>query len=72
MLRSLFIGLLLVLFVWVCIPLITPVAMGGVFALLFYPWFEKLEKRRVPSALAALATAPGTSCRLHEFWRKAG
>ncbi len=53
MLRNLFIGLLLVLFVWVCFPLITPVAMGGVFALLFYPWFEKLEERRVPSALAA-------------------
>jgi predicted PurR-regulated permease PerM len=53
MLRNLFIGLLLVLFVWVCVPLITPVAMGGVFAILFYPWFERLEDRRVPSSLAA-------------------
>jgi predicted PurR-regulated permease PerM len=53
MLRNLFIGLLLVLFVWVCFPLITPVAMGGVFAILFYPWFERLEERKVPSGLAA-------------------
>jgi predicted PurR-regulated permease PerM len=53
MLRNLFIGLLLVLFVWVCFPLITPVAMGGVFAILFFPWFEKLDERRVPSSLAA-------------------
>ncbi|MBU6376861.1 MAG: AI-2E family transporter, partial [Bdellovibrionales bacterium] len=53
MLRNAFTVLLLGLFVWVCFPLITPVAMGGVFALLFFPWFVKLEKKKVPSALAA-------------------
>lgn len=53
MLRNAFAALLLVLFVWVCFPLLTPVAMGGVFALLFYPLFERIESRRVPSSVAA-------------------
>lgn len=53
MARNVFLIGILVLFVLVCAPLITPVAMGGVFALLFFPAFEWLEKKRVPRALAA-------------------
>jgi len=53
MARNVFLIGLLILFVLVCAPLITPVAMGGVFALLFWPVFDWLERRHVPRTLAA-------------------
>jgi predicted PurR-regulated permease PerM len=48
-----FLLLLLVLFVLVCAPLITPVAMGGVFAILFWPLMEFIQRYRVPHRVSA-------------------
>jgi len=55
MARNAFLLTLLVLFVLICAPAITPVAMGGVFAILFWPALETLEERRVPQRVAAAA-----------------
>jgi predicted PurR-regulated permease PerM len=52
--RNAFLIALLVLFVLVCAPLITPVAMGGVFAILFWPVLQWMERVRVPERLGAL------------------
>lgn len=54
MARNVFLVGLLVLSVLISAPLITPVAMGGVFAILFWPVLEWLEERRVPNRAAAL------------------
>ncbi|MEN9722253.1 MAG: hypothetical protein RJB38_239 [Pseudomonadota bacterium] len=59
MARNIFLVALLALFVWICLPLSTPIAMGGVFALLFYPLQERLEKRKVPAAAAAAGLTIG-------------
>jgi predicted PurR-regulated permease PerM len=47
------------LFVYVASPLLLPIAMAAVFAVLFFPLLEKLERRKIPTvaASALLTTA---------------
>lgn len=42
------------LFVYISLPLILPIAMGGVFAVLCAPALHWLERRKIPTALASL------------------
>jgi predicted PurR-regulated permease PerM len=51
--RRIFAVIVAALFVYVSSPLILPVAMGAVLATLFWPLLERLERRKVPTALAA-------------------
>ena len=45
-------------FLYISSPLILPVAMGGVIAVLFIPWLNHLERKRIPPAIgSALLTA---------------
>ena len=53
MARNLFTLVILALFVYVTAPLIQPVAMGAVLAVLFFPWMAVLERRKIPSAVAS-------------------
>lgn len=63
--RPLLILTLVAAFVWVLSPLFLPLAMGGVFATLFYPWQTKLVNKRVPPYIAsALITVGVTVCFL--------
>lgn len=51
--RKLFVGLVAVLFLYICLPLLLPVLMGGIFAVLLMQSLEKLEKKKIPTWLAA-------------------
>jgi predicted PurR-regulated permease PerM len=59
--RKAFQVLLLVVFVLICGPLITPVAMGGVFAILCWPLALRLERFKMPERGAALLLTAGFS-----------
>lgn len=61
MARKIFLLSLLGLFLFVCFPLITPLAMGAVFAVMMFPIQEWLEARKFPSALAAAVLTLGFS-----------
>lgn len=55
-------GLVALVFFYVVSPLIYPITMGGVLAVLFIPWLERLEKRNIPSEIgSALLTLGITS-----------
>ena len=51
--RKLFFWLVTLAFLYISAPLLFPVAMGGVLSVLFMPLLLSLEKRKIPSALAA-------------------
>ena len=51
--RKLFFWLVTLAFLYISLPLLFPVAMGGVLSVLFMPLLLNLEKRKVPSSLAA-------------------
>ncbi|MEK6706011.1 MAG: AI-2E family transporter [Bdellovibrionota bacterium] len=53
MARVIFASIVALLFVWVAYPLITPVAMAGVFAVVLFPLLKKLENRKVPTWLGS-------------------
>jgi predicted PurR-regulated permease PerM len=61
MMRSLFILLVMGLFVLISLPLLLPVAMGGVFAVLLFPGLQWLEKRKCPPSVSAGALTFGTT-----------
>ncbi|MGE0615171.1 MAG: AI-2E family transporter [Bacteriovoracia bacterium] len=45
------------LFFYICAPFVIPVSMGAIFAILFYPYMAKLERRKLGhTAAAALLT----------------
>jgi predicted PurR-regulated permease PerM len=47
------------LFIYVIFPLILPLAMGAIFAVLFFPWLEKLERRKFSTGLASALLTVG-------------
>lgn len=51
--RAVFAFAILALFLYVVSPLVLPVTMGALFAVIFYPWQVRLEKRKLPRALVA-------------------
>ncbi|MFL5814723.1 MAG: AI-2E family transporter [Bdellovibrionia bacterium] len=51
--RKVFAFLVVAAFFYIIFPLIFPLAMGGVFAVLFMPWVEKLEKKKVSTGTAS-------------------
>jgi predicted PurR-regulated permease PerM len=51
--RKLFVALVAVLFFYICLPLLLPVLMGGIFAVLLMNSLDRLEKKRVPTWLGA-------------------
>ena len=51
--RRLFTLFIFALFAYIAWPLLVPVAMGGVFAVLFFPVLEHLEKRKVSTRLGS-------------------
>jgi predicted PurR-regulated permease PerM len=51
--RKIFAFLVTAAFVYVIFPLIFPLALGGVFAVLFLPWVEWLEKRKFKTGSAS-------------------
>lgn len=50
-----------VLFLMIAWPLLIPVAMAGVFAVLFFPWQLWLEKHKIPAVLASALLTLGIS-----------
>src|SRR4051812_43594373 len=52
--RNIFAAAVAVLFIYIASPLIFPVAMGAVLATLFFPWLERLERRKLKTHWAAL------------------
>jgi predicted PurR-regulated permease PerM len=59
--RKIFAFLVVAAFCYILLPLIFPLAMGGVFAVLFMPWVEKLEKRRVSAGAASAIVTIGVT-----------
>lgn len=51
--QRLFAAAVTLLFFYILSPLLLPVAMGAVVAVLFYPWLEKLEKRGIPKGFGS-------------------
>jgi predicted PurR-regulated permease PerM len=51
--RKLFAAAIAFLFIYISLPLLLPVMMGGIFAVLFMPLLEKMETRKVPSFLGS-------------------
>lgn len=49
------------LFVYVVSPFLVPVAMGGIFAVLMFPWQEALVRRKLPSWMAATLLTVGVT-----------
>jgi predicted PurR-regulated permease PerM len=55
--RKFFLFLFVGLFLYVASPLLLPIAMGAVFAVLFFPWLDWLEKRKLsPKVSSAVLT----------------
>ena len=48
-----FIALVSLLFLYVAYPLIFPILMGGVLAVLFFPWLRRIESKGVPSLIGS-------------------
>ncbi len=51
--RKVFAAAVAILFLYISLPLLFPVAMGAVLAVLFVPWLEYLERRKVSTSLAS-------------------
>ena len=51
--QRIFVTLVSVLFLYVAYPLIFPILMGGVLAVLFFPWLKRIESRGVPSLIGS-------------------
>jgi predicted PurR-regulated permease PerM len=51
--RIVFVSLVSLLFLYIVYPLLFPVAMGGVLAVLFMPLVERMERRRLSAPLAS-------------------
>jgi predicted PurR-regulated permease PerM len=51
--RKIFAALVAAAFLYIASPLIFPIAMGAVLAVLFTPWLERLEKKKVSRMLGA-------------------
>jgi len=51
--RKVFAFLVVAAFCYIILPLIFPLAMGGVFAVLFMPWVEKLERKKLSTGTAS-------------------
>ena len=51
--RRVFAGLVAVFFLYVASSLVFPIAMGAVLAVLFWPWLEKLEKKKISTAMGS-------------------
>jgi predicted PurR-regulated permease PerM len=55
--RWIFSAVIVGLFVWIAAPFLVPLAMAAVFAVLLFPWLDKLERRKFsPLAGSALLT----------------
>lgn len=50
---KIFTAVIVLLFLYIVSPLIVPLSMGAVFAVLFFPWLEKLERKKMPTSLAS-------------------
>jgi predicted PurR-regulated permease PerM len=59
--RALFFLAIIVGFFWVLSPLLLPLAMGAVFATLFYPWQHRLIAHRVPPGPASAIITLGVT-----------
>src|SRR5688500_16186478 len=57
--RKLFAFTLAALFIYVASPLILPVVMGAMLAMLFTPWLERLESRGVSASLGSAVMTLG-------------
>jgi predicted PurR-regulated permease PerM len=57
--RKIFTLLIAVIFFYIVSPLVIPVVMGGVLATLFFPWLERLEKKRFSTSSASLVLTLG-------------
>ena len=51
--RKFFAAIVAALFLYIASPLVFPVAMGAVIATLFFPWLERLERRKLSTGLAS-------------------
>ncbi len=51
--RKIFSLLVAAAFFYLISPLLLPVVMGGILAILFFPWLEKLERRKFSTPLAS-------------------
>jgi predicted PurR-regulated permease PerM len=59
--RKLFSFLIVAAFVWVASPLLLPVAMGAVFAVLIFPWLERLERFKFRTSRASALLTLGVT-----------
>lgn len=59
--RAVFLLLVSLLFAAILLPLLFPVLMGGIFAIVLYPLQAGLVKRKVPRGLAAFLVSSGVS-----------
>jgi predicted PurR-regulated permease PerM len=59
--RAVFFSLILLLFVAILMPLIVPVLMGGIFAIVLWPFHARLLKRKIPAAVSAAVVTLGVS-----------
>ena len=51
--QKIFVALISLLFFYIAYPLILPIVMGGVLAVLFFPWLKRIEAKGVPSLLGS-------------------
>jgi predicted PurR-regulated permease PerM len=59
--RKVFATLVIIAFIYVASPLIFPIAMGGIFAVLFSPWLSRMQGRRIPKPLASAILTLGVT-----------
>ncbi len=59
--RRVFSFLVVALFLWIASPLLSPVAMGGVCAVLVFPWLERLERRKLGTSFASAVLTVGVT-----------
>ena len=57
--KKIFGALVALSFFYVSSPLILPIAMGAVLAVLFFPWLERLEKKNIPTGVGSVLLTLG-------------
>lgn len=62
--RKIFTFLVTAAFFYIVFPLIFPLAMGGVFAVLFLPWVERLEEHKIGPRVASAIVTVGVTLGL--------
>ncbi len=51
--QNIFSGAVTLSFFYISSPLLFPIAMGAILAVLFFPWLEQMKKRKIPAALGS-------------------